>query len=32
MLVEVAANAKKWYTRNLGEGSITKRLIKALNL
>jgi len=32
MLVEVAANAKKWYTRNLREANITKNLIKALKL
>ena len=32
MLAEVAANAKEWYTRNLGELSITTNLIKALGL
>lgn len=32
MLTEVATNAKKWYTRNLGEANITTNLIKALGL
>jgi hypothetical protein len=32
LLTEIAANAKEWYTRNLGEGSITEKLTKALNL
>ena len=32
MLAEVAANAKQWYTRNLGEANITTNLIKALKL
>jgi len=32
ILEEVAGNAKEWYTRNLGEASITEKLTKALNL
>ena len=32
ILVEVVANAKEWYTRNLGEANITASLIKALGL
>jgi hypothetical protein len=32
ILVEVAANAKEWYTRNLVEPTITANLIKALKL
>jgi hypothetical protein len=32
MLAEVAANAKEWYTRNLGEANITTNLIEALGL
>lgn len=32
LLTEIATNAKEWYTRNLGEASITEKLTKALNL
>jgi hypothetical protein len=32
ILDKVATNAKKWYTRNLGESNITTNLIKALQL
>jgi len=32
MLEEVAANAKEWYTRNLGESNITTNLTKTLGL
>lgn len=32
ILEEVSANAKQWYTRNLGEANITTNLLKALGL